>query len=146
MTSGNLLAFGDVRVDLAAERVWRRDELVELEPKAFEVLRHLLHNPDRLISKQELFDTVWERTAVTDNALTRVVAQLRRAIGDDARDARYIETVPTRGYRFIGRIERLAGAGRTCDSFLARQEAAEEQPRRPRPPDPPCRRGPRDGG
>ena len=83
------------------------DELVELEPKAFEVLRHLLHNPDRLISKQELFDTVWERTAVTDNALTRVVAQLRRALGDDARDARYIETVPTRGYRFIGRIERL---------------------------------------
>jgi Tol biopolymer transport system component/DNA-binding winged helix-turn-helix (wHTH) protein len=142
MTSGNLLTFGDVRVDLAAERVWRRDELVELEPKAFEVLRHLLHNPDRLISKQELFDTVWERTAVTDNALTRVVAQLRRAIGDDARDARYIETVPTRGYRFIGRIERMTGdappggvavgdsseavaAGRG-DSFLARQEAADE--------------------
>lgn len=110
MTSGNLLAFGDVRVDLAAERVWRGDELVELEPKAFEVLRHLLHNPDRLISKQELFDTVWERTAVTDNALTRVVAQLRRALGDDARDARYIETVPTRGYRFIARIEREGAA------------------------------------
>jgi Tol biopolymer transport system component/DNA-binding winged helix-turn-helix (wHTH) protein len=111
MTSSDLLSFGDVRVDLAAERVWRRDELVELEPKAFEVLRHLLHNPDRLISKQELFDTVWERTAVTDNALTRVVAQLRRALGDDARDARYIETVPTRGYRFIARIERLTVAG-----------------------------------
>jgi Tol biopolymer transport system component/DNA-binding winged helix-turn-helix (wHTH) protein len=111
MTAGNLLAFGDIRVDLAAERVWRGGEPVELEPKAFEVLRHLLHNPDRLISKQELFDTVWERTAVTDNALTRVVAQLRRAIGDDARDARYIETVPTRGYRFIARVECLAGAG-----------------------------------
>lgn len=116
MTSGNLLSFGDVRVDLAAERVWRRDELVELEPKAFEVLRHLLHNPDRLISKQELFDTVWERTAVTDNALTRVVAQLRRALGDDARDARYIETVPTRGYRFIGRVERLPGEAPAGDA------------------------------
>ncbi len=102
------------------------DELVELEPKAFEVLRHLLHNPDRLVSKQELFDTVWERTAVTDNALTRVVAQLRRAIGDDARDARYIETVPTRGYRFIGRIEPVAGAEGRADSSLTRQEAAEE--------------------
>src|ERR687896_352794 len=101
MTSSDLLSFGDVRVDLAAERVWRGDDLVELEPKAFEVLRHLLHNPDRLISKQELFDTVWERTAVTDNALTRVVAQLRRALGDDARGARYIETVPTRGYRWV---------------------------------------------
>ena len=105
MTSGNFPTFGDIRVDLASERVWRGGELVELEPKAFEVLRHLLHNPDRLVSKQELFDTVWEGTAVTDNALTRVVAQLRRAIGDDARGARYIETVPTRGYRFIGRIE-----------------------------------------
>ena len=113
MTSGNLLAFGDVRVDLAAERVWRGGELVELEPKAFEVLRHLLHNPDRLVSKQELFDTVWERTAVTDNALTRVVAQLRRALGDDARDAHYIETVPTRGYRFIAPLERLPAAAAT---------------------------------
>jgi Tol biopolymer transport system component/DNA-binding winged helix-turn-helix (wHTH) protein len=123
MTSGNLLTFGDVRVDLAAERVWRGDELVELEPKAFEVLRHLLHNPDRLISKQELFDTVWERTAVTDNALTRVVAQLRRAIGDDARDARYIETVPTRGYRFIAPIERLPGAAAAPANVAAAPEA-----------------------
>jgi Tol biopolymer transport system component/DNA-binding winged helix-turn-helix (wHTH) protein len=128
MTSGNLLAFGDVRVDLAAERVWRGGELVELEPKAFEVLRHLLHNPDRLVSKQELFDTVWERTAVTDNALTRVVAQLRRAIGDDARDARYVETVPTRGYRFIAPIERLTGAevtGRTGPAEATARTSAE---------------------
>ena len=116
MTSGNLLAFGDVRVDLAAERVWRRDELVELEPKAFEVLRHLLHNPDRLVSKQELFDTVWERTAVTDNALTRVVAQAParawrrrpgRALYRDGADARLPVHRPDRAAD--------AGAGATPD-------------------------------
>jgi Tol biopolymer transport system component/DNA-binding winged helix-turn-helix (wHTH) protein len=97
--------FGDVRVDLAAERVWRGDEVVDLEPKAFGVLRHLIDHPGRLVSKQELLDDVWHGTAVTDNALTRVVAQLRKALGDDARDARYIETVPTRGYRFIGAMD-----------------------------------------
>jgi hypothetical protein len=58
------------------------------------------------VTKQELLDTVWKGTAVTDNALTRVVAQLRRALGDDARQARYIETVPTRGDRFIAPLSR----------------------------------------
>ncbi len=77
-----------------------------LEPKAFEVLLFLLENPGRLIGKRELLDRVWPDTVVTESAMTRVIADLRRALGDAAREGRYIETVPTKGYRFIAEIRR----------------------------------------
>src|SRR5262245_173883 len=56
---------------------------------------------NHLFTKQEIFSVVWPDTAVTDHALTRLIAQIRRALGDEAREARYLETVPTRGYRWI---------------------------------------------
>ncbi len=61
-----------------------------VEPKAFDVLRFLIEHRDRLVTKDELLDAIWRDTFVTPNALTRVVAQLRKAIGDDAQEARYI--------------------------------------------------------
>jgi DNA-binding winged helix-turn-helix (wHTH) protein len=97
--------FGDIRVDPAAARVYRGERPVAVEPKAFEVLQILVENPGRLVEKQELLDAVWRDTAVTENAMTRVVAHLRKSLGDDAKQARYIETVPTRGYRFIAEVE-----------------------------------------
>src|SRR5688500_3156297 len=65
----------------------------------------MIRRPGHLFSKQEIFEALWTDTAVTDHALTRVVAQLRRVIGDEAREARYLETVPTRGYRWIKEVE-----------------------------------------
>src|SRR5687768_4660305 len=67
----------------------------------------MIRRPGHLFSKQEIFEAVWPGTAVTDHALTRVVAQLRRVLGDEAREARYLETVPTRGYRWIHPIEEV---------------------------------------
>jgi Tol biopolymer transport system component/DNA-binding winged helix-turn-helix (wHTH) protein len=96
--------FADVCVDLQRLTITRAGAAVEIEPKAFDVLRHLLEHRDRLVTKDELLDTVWRDTFVTPNVLTRAIAQLRRALGDDARDARYIETVAKRGYRFIAPV------------------------------------------
>ncbi len=61
----------------------------------------LLERPGRLVEKRELLERVWPDAVVTESAMTRVIADLRRALGDAAREARYIETVPTKGYRFI---------------------------------------------
>lgn len=94
-------SFGDVEIDGEGFRVFRAGEPVRLEPKAVELLLFLASNPGRLVSKSEIQEAVWRETSVTENALTRLVAQIRKALGDDARDARYIETVPTRGYRFL---------------------------------------------
>jgi len=97
--------FDDVRVDPQTFKVWRGGEPLPLEPKAFEALVFLINHRGRLVEKKELLDAVWKDTFVTPNALTRVIAHLRRALGDDAKEAKYIETAPTRGYRFIAEVE-----------------------------------------
>ena len=97
--------FEDVTVDLRRVSVWRAGQPVALEPKTFDVLRYLIEHRDRLVTKEELLDTVWKDTFVTPNVLTRAVAQLRKALGDDAFEARYVETVAKRGYRFIAPVE-----------------------------------------
>lgn len=96
--------FGDVTVDEGRMLVTRAGQPVDLEPKALRVLLHLMAHRERVVTKEELFAEVWEGVAVGDNALTRVVAQLRKSLGDDARRAKYIETVPTVGYRFVGEL------------------------------------------
>ncbi|MGE0812511.1 MAG: winged helix-turn-helix domain-containing protein [Vicinamibacterales bacterium] len=102
--------FADVELDVDRFVVTRAGQRRALEPKALEVLRVLVERPGRLVSRDELLDAAWPGVAVTPNALTRVVAQLRRELGDEAGDAKYIETVPTRGYRFIAPVDVLPAA------------------------------------
>src|SRR5688572_12567936 len=96
--------FGEVRVDLGRMAALRGDAAIPLEPKAFDVLVHLIEHRDRVVTKEELLDAVWPGTFVTPNVLTRAVAQVRKALGDESQDARYIETVAKRGYRFIAPV------------------------------------------
>ena len=97
----------DFLLDLDAYRLERGGVPLPLEPKAFNLLLLIIRRPGHLFTKQEIFDAVWPGTAVTDHALTRVVAQLRRALGDDVREAKYLETVPTRGYRWIRPVDEV---------------------------------------
>ncbi|HTV03066.1 MAG TPA: winged helix-turn-helix domain-containing protein [Luteitalea sp.] len=108
MMPGEVLCyqFDDVIVDLRAGRVLKGGLPLALEPKAYDLLVLLASRAGALVSKQDVLDQVWAGVYVTDNAVARVIAQLRRALGDSAREARYIETVPTRGYRFIGEVTR----------------------------------------
>jgi adenylate cyclase len=71
---------------------------IALRPKTFAVLRHLVENSGRLVSKEELFTAVWPNLAVTDDTLVQSVGELRRALGNDG--PRLIRTIPRRGYRF----------------------------------------------
>jgi Tol biopolymer transport system component/DNA-binding winged helix-turn-helix (wHTH) protein len=80
-------------------------EVLPVEPKAFRVLLFLLHHPHKLISKDELLDAIWNDASVSENSLTRSVALLRRVLGDDIREPRYIATVPTVGYRFLHDVQ-----------------------------------------
>ena len=95
-----------LRVDTAAYRAELNGQPLDLEPKAFNLLVLLLASAGQLVTKGHILDTVWAGTAVTDNALTRVVAQLRKALGDDAREATFLETVPTLGYRWVAPVTR----------------------------------------
>jgi Tol biopolymer transport system component/DNA-binding winged helix-turn-helix (wHTH) protein len=96
--------FGDVRVDLGRMAALRGGVAIPLEPKAFDVLVHLIEHRDRLVTKEELLDAVWTGTFVTPNVLSRAVAQVRKGLGDESQDARFIETIAKRGYRFIAPV------------------------------------------
>jgi DNA-binding winged helix-turn-helix (wHTH) protein/Tfp pilus assembly protein PilF len=80
---------------------------VQVEPKVLRLLVYLLENRNRLVRKQELLDKVWPDAMVTENALTRAVGLLRKALNEDSRVPRYLETVPTVGYRFIGTVTQV---------------------------------------
>ena len=97
--------FGDIEVDENRMELRRAGSAIEVEPKSLRVLFYLIHNRHRVVTKEELIREVWAGSSVTDNALTRSVAQLRKALNDDARQPRYIETVPTVGYRFLPAVE-----------------------------------------
>src|SRR5262245_60211839 len=79
---------------------------IVLRPKTFGVLRHLVENTGRLISKDELFAAVWPNLAITDDALVQSIGELRRALGDDG--PRLITTIPRRGYRFEAAVTVVA--------------------------------------
>lgn len=136
MTDRPIYAFDDVRVDVGRMAAVRGNTAIPLEPKAFDVLIFLIERRDRIVTKEELLDAVWRDTFVTPNVLTRAVAQIRKGLGDEAGDARYIETVSKRGYRFIapvavGTAEGLAPA---VSPAAASEPASVGLPRRP--PDP----------
>jgi DNA-binding winged helix-turn-helix (wHTH) protein/Tol biopolymer transport system component len=85
----------------------QRGHRVSVEPKALSVLMLLVSRGGHLVEKQELLSSVWPNTFVEENTLTRTIGILRRQLGDSSRDSRIIETVPTRGYRFIAPVEVL---------------------------------------
>lgn len=93
--------FDDVVVDKGNFRILKSEQTKKITPRAFEVLLFLIERKDQLVTKQELFEAVWKESFVTDNALTRMIKEIRQVIGDDADFPRYIETVSKRGYRFI---------------------------------------------
>ncbi len=96
--------FGDFRVDLRTMALSRQGQAIPVEPKVFDVLRCLIEHRDRVLTKDELLDLAWPGTFVTPNALTRVIAQLRKALGDDAGESKFIATLSKRGYRWVAPV------------------------------------------
>ena len=95
------VVFGELRFDYANGRVWQREKEVHLRPKAFAVLRYLATHRGRLVSRDELLKEVWPETRVSESVLRVCVREIRRALGDDPRSPKVIETVGKRGYRCL---------------------------------------------
>lgn len=104
-TNENLYRFDDITVDGENFRVLKDGQNITLTPRAFDVLVFLLKNSGHVVEKQEIFKSVWKETFVSDNALTKIIKEIRHALEDSADEPRYIETVPKRGYRFIGEVK-----------------------------------------
>ena len=103
--------FADVEVREREFTIIKAGKALAVEPKAFRALLFLLRNPQKLITKEELLNSVWGDVAVAEGSLTRCIWLLRRVLGDDINQPRYIATIATVGYRLSARskFRRMVG-------------------------------------
>ena len=127
--AGGRYAFGLYVLDIAEQSLHRDGRVVRLPPRAFDTLCILVQRHGHLVTKEALLNEVWRETVVEDNNLTQQISILRRTLNGDGVDVR-IETVPKRGYRFVGTVE-LVSDGRTAPA-MARVEGPKVRPRTPR--------------
>ena len=101
--------FEDCELDTGLFELRRAGESVRIEPQVFDVLVHLVHHRDRVVSKEELLDEVWGDRYVSESALTSRIKAARQALGDDGQLQRCIRTVHGRGYRFVAPTDEMTG-------------------------------------
>lgn len=94
-----LYEFGKFRFNAKTNTLWRENEIVALSPKALELLKLLIKKQGEVVSKQEIFDTVWADTFVEDGVLTQNIYTLRQTLGTDKNGKQLIENLARRGYR-----------------------------------------------
>src|SRR4051812_5398242 len=92
------ISFLDFTLDLAAERLGRGNLEIKLRPKSFQVLRCLVEHHGRVVTRDELMEAVWAGVVVTDESLSKCIADIRKALGDDSQDI--VRTVTRRGFLF----------------------------------------------
>lgn len=102
--------FGHCRFDVDTGQLWTGTEEIRVTPRASAVLKALLSRAGELVTKDDLFASVWDGVAVGDDALTSCIQELRRALGDDPKQPRFIETRHRRGYRFIAPLQSAVAA------------------------------------
>src|SRR5580693_6246511 len=100
----NLYCFGQFVLDPGRRTLSRADLPVSLTPRAFDVLLFLVHNPNRLVTKEELLQAVWGDTVVEEGNLTQYISHLRKALGDNSEDARLIVTIARKGYQLTAHV------------------------------------------
>lgn len=103
--------FGEFELDVAERQLWRGDTRIDLNARYLDALVLLVRRSGHLVEKEEFFDGVWSDVVVSDSALTQCIKEIRRTLGDDASNPRYIKTVPGHGYRFIGEVEPMSRGG-----------------------------------
>lgn len=111
--------FGTFRLDLRNECLWHGEEQLSLTPRPFSVLRYLVENPQRLVTHDELLEALWPETYVQPQVIRTYILEIRKLLGDDPHDPQFIETVPSRGYRFLMPV--TDGSGPSPTSLIGRE-------------------------
>lgn len=109
-SASRIYAFDDFRIDAGGTRLLHGGDALALPSRAFDALVYLVEHRGRLVGKDEMIAAIWHDVAVTDDSLIHAISVIRRALGDDRNHPRYIETIPRRGYRFIGNVTLTGGA------------------------------------
>lgn len=117
--------FGEFFFDSERQRLRHANtnKEVEIDHKLFELLSLFIEKPNTIVSRQYILDHLWSGSIVTDNAINKLIANLRKVLGDDAKTSRYIQTVPKRGYRFICEVSSIDNSAIENSEPLANTEA-----------------------
>jgi TolB-like protein/DNA-binding winged helix-turn-helix (wHTH) protein/tetratricopeptide (TPR) repeat protein len=97
--------FGDFEINVARQELRRAGATVHIEPQVFDLLVHLIRNRDRIVSKDELIDVIWQGRIVSEATLSSRISAARRALGDSGNDQSFIRTLHKRGFRFVGDVD-----------------------------------------
>lgn len=114
-------------LDLDRGELRRGVEALPLEPMTFAVLSHLVQNADRLVSKDELIEKVWDGRFISDAAVSTVIKSLRRVLGDDGKQQRYVRTVHGRGFRLVSEV-RVSAPAEVAGAPAAGAHPADDPP------------------
>lgn len=123
------LGFGRCEVDPRLQELRRDGEVVHVEPQVFDLLLHLLRHRDRVVGKDELFDTIWQGRIVSEAALSSRINAARKAVGDDGERQQVIRTMHKRGFRFIAEVREIAEAAPDAPAPAVPPPLAEADPR-----------------
>ena len=115
--------FAEFEIDLSQQELRRLGEAVHIEPQVFDLIVHLVRNHDRIVSKDELIETIWNGRIISEAALSSRINGARRALGDNGNDQALIRTLHKRGFRFVGDVQAI-------DAPMTDAEAARLVPRR----------------
>jgi DNA-binding winged helix-turn-helix (wHTH) protein/tetratricopeptide (TPR) repeat protein len=123
--------FGSFRLDAAQHLLFREGELVPLSRKAADILLVLVEEHGKLVEKEELMRRVWPDSFVEESNLAVHISQLRKTINEQGDALHRIETIPRRGYRFVGDVKRQAEPGEVSPAFVAPGPSNEASPAPP---------------
>jgi len=100
--------FDSFVIDAATRELYSAGAPVHVEPRVLDLILYLIERRDRVVSKDELVSEVWHGRFISDAAISSVVSAARRALADDGQDQRYVRTVRSRGFRFVGPLVEVA--------------------------------------
>src|SRR5215475_13600700 len=126
---------GNYELDLECRELRNHGSLAHVEPQVFDLLVHLIRHRQRVVSKDELLQAVWNGRCVSEATLTSRVNAARRAIGDTGKEQRVIRTVARRGFRFIGEVRERIGNAQNFGSAVTPDAPVKQQIRFCRTPD-----------
>src|SRR3954464_6674355 len=98
--------FSEFEIDLNHQELRQRGEPVHIEPQVFDLIVHLVRNSDRIVSKDELFEKIWNGRIVSEATLSSRINAARRVLGDNGNDQALIRTTHKRGFRFVGKLQK----------------------------------------
>jgi TolB-like protein len=120
--------FADVEIDTSRQELRRDGASIHIEPQVFDVIVHLVRNRDRVVSKDDLIEAIWDRRAISAAALNSRINAARRSLGDNGNDQIFIKTLNKRGFRFVGEVEEMSAGSEDQDVRLVPEAGLARSP------------------